>query len=287
MTQPTTREELIAEGARTLGAAGVDDPARDARLLLRWASGLDAAAFAARLDARPGPAEAARFAAGLAARASRRPLSQVTGRRAFWGRDFIVTPDVLDPRPETETLIAAALEGPLARTDAEARILDLGVGSGCILLTLLAERPFATGLGVDRSADALDVARRNAQALGVAGRASWLEGDWFQQVRGRFDLVVSNPPYIPDAEFDALAPEVRLWEPTGALAPGGDGLAAYRAIAKGLDAALADGGGALIEFGAGQADAVARIFDDAGFAALLLHRDLDDRPRCLEIARNA
>jgi release factor glutamine methyltransferase len=280
-----TREELIAEGARTLGAVGVEDPARDARMLLRWASGLEAAAFSARLDERPEPAEAARFAAGLAARAARRPLSQVIGRRAFWGRDFIVTPEVLDPRPETETLIAAALEGPLADPAAEARLLDLGAGSGCILLTLLAERPGTMGLGVDRSAAALTVARRNAEALGVAGRVSWIEGDWFNEVRGRFDLVVSNPPYIPDAEFDALAPEVRLWEPTGALAPGGDGLAAYRAIAKGLDAALAPEGRALLEFGAGQEDAVAAIFDGAGFATAALHADMDGRARCLELKR--
>ncbi|MEM1313125.1 MAG: peptide chain release factor N(5)-glutamine methyltransferase [Pseudomonadota bacterium] len=280
-----TREELIAQGARTLSAAGVEDPGRDARLLLRWASGLEAAAFSARLGERAEAAEAARFAAGLAARAARRPLSQVTGRRAFWGRDFLVTPDVLDPRPETETLVAAALDGPLRDPAGEARVLDLGTGSGCILASLLADRPGATGLGVDRSRAALEVARRNAQALGVAARASWVEGDWFGGVRGRFDLVAANPPYVTAAQFDALAPEVRLWEPQGALTPGGDGLAAYRAIAEGLDAALAPGGRALLEFGAGQAAAVQAIFEAAGFAAAALHADLDGRARCIELER--
>lgn len=274
---PRTRADLLREGARLLAAAEAPDPARDARVLMRWAAGLDGAALSARLDEAPDPEEAGRYVAALAARASRRPVAQITGARAFWGRDFEVTPEVLDPRPESETLIAAALDGPPA-----ARVLDLGVGSGCLLLSLLAEWPEATGLGVDRSAAALAVAGRNAARLGVAGRAMLLESDWFAEVRGRFDLVVSNPPYVTAAEYDALDPEVRLWEPMGALTPGGDGLDAVRALAAGLAGALAPGGRALVEFGAGQQDAVAAIFAAAGFAGRL-HADADGRPRVIAL----
>jgi len=282
--KPNSRETLLAEGVRTLTAARTPDPARDARVLLRWASGLEAAAFSARLDEPPGPQEAARYSAALAARAARRPVSQIMGRREFWGRDFEVSSDVLDPRPETETLIAAALEGALRDRRSEARVLDLGVGSGCILLTLLAERAECVGVGVDASAEAVEMARRNARRLGVDGRATLVQGDWFAPAPGRFDVVVSNPPYIPDAQFDALEPEVRLWEPTAALLPGGDGLGAYRTLVRGLSDALAPGGRALFEFGAGQERDVSAIFQANGFETLAIHPDADGRPRCIEAA---
>ncbi|MEC9433088.1 MAG: peptide chain release factor N(5)-glutamine methyltransferase [Pseudomonadota bacterium] len=278
----TSRVDLLAEGTATLTAAGVEGAARDARLLLRWAAGLEAAAFSARLTD-PAPAdEAARFATALALRAARRPVSQIVGGREFWGRRFAVSADVLDPRPETETLIAAALDG--GRPEA---VLDLGLGSGCILVTLLAEWPAATGMGVERSAAALALARANAAAHGVADRAQLVEGDWFAPVRGRFDLVVSNPPYIPEAEVERLSPEVREWEPLGALTAGPDGLEAYRALADGLDRALAPGGRAIFEIGAGQETGVAAIFARAGFALHAAHTDLDGRPRALEFRREA
>lgn len=278
----TARADLLAEGTATLTAAGVEGAARDARLLLRWASGLEAAAFSARLTD-PAPAdEAARFATALALRAARRPVSQIVGGREFWGRRFAVSAEVLDPRPETETLIAAALDGTRPGS-----VLDLGLGSGCILVTLLAEWPEATGMGVERSAAALALARANAAAHGVADRARLVEGDWFAPVRGRFDLVVSNPPYIPEAEVEGLSPEVREWEPLGALTAGPDGLEAYRALADGLDRALAPGGRAIFEIGAGQETDVAAIFTRAGFALHAAHTDLDGRPRALEFRREA
>lgn len=277
---PRTRADLLAEGAAALAAAGIDAAGREARLLLRAASGLEGAALSARLDAAPAPAEAARFSAGVAERARRRPLSQIVGWREFWGRRFRVTEAVLDPRPDSEALIAAALDGP-----APGRVLDLGLGSGCLLLTLLAERSGATGLGVERSPAALAVARENAAALGVAARAELVEGDWWQGVHGRFDLVVCNPPYVTSAEWRALSPEVRAWEPTEALIPSddpGDGLAAYRAVAAGLAAALSPRGRALLEVGAGQAGAVAALLEAAGLDVAALHEDMDGRARVVE-----
>ncbi len=276
----TTRRALLDAAVAELRAAGVEGPERDARVLLRWAAGLSAAAVGAALEVAPDGRERARFAAAVAARAARRPVAQITGEREFWGRTFRVTDAVLDPRPETETLIEAALSGPVPR-----RILDLGVGSGCILLTLLAEWPDATGVGVDISAAALRVADENARALGLEGRAALSESDWFAGVAGRFDLVVANPPYVPALEFSTLQPEVRDWEPALALTPGEDGLDAYRSISAGLPDALAENGRALLEFGAGQEDAVRGVFEAAGMRFVRFFNDISGRPRCLELSK--
>ncbi len=268
-----TRAQALREGAARLSAAGIGEAAREARLLMRWAAALDPAALAVALDAPMDAAEAARWTEGLAARAARAPLSHVTGARLFWGRSFAVTPDVLDPRPETETLVGWALEGPPA-----ARVLDLGVGSGCILLTLLAEWPGAWGVGVDASPAALAVAADNAAALDVADRVALRRGDWLDGLDGGFDLIVANPPYLSDADMAALAPETRA-EPALALHGGVDGLDAYRRIAAGLAAALAPGGIAVFEVGAGQADAVAGLLDESGAAEVACRSDLDGRAR--------
>jgi release factor glutamine methyltransferase len=271
----TTRAALLREATATLSAAAIEDPARDARLLLRWASGLGAAALSADLGAAPNDLETHRFTKAVARRAARHPLSHITGTRTFWGRDFAVTPDVLDPRPETETLIAEALHrGPFAR------VLDLGTGSGCILLTLLAEWPQATGLGTDRSAAALDIARQNAATLGI-DRAALEQHDWWTGIEGRFDLIVSNPPYIAADEIPALAPEVRDHEPRAALTPGGDGLDAYRAIAAGTIRHLAPGGLLMVEIGPTQYHAVAAILAAAGLLVQAEIPDLDQRPRVI------
>jgi len=258
-----------------LKAAGVADPARDARLLLAHAMGISPDRLLLHL-AEPLEAGAmGRFDVAVTARAARRPLAQIVGRRAFWGRDFMVTSDVLDPRPETETLVAAALEQPYGR------VLDLGTGSGCILLSLLAERHDAEGLGVDVSDAALAVARRNAAVLGVADRVRFRIGDWCTGLRERFDLVVANPPYLAALEIEGLAPEVRDWEPPGALSPGGDGLGAYRAIAAGVGQVIAPGGRLLLEIGPTQAPAVTAILRHAGLSVAPPLPDMDGRPRVL------
>jgi release factor glutamine methyltransferase len=202
------------------------------------------------------------------------------GKRSFWKADFHVDDSVLDPRPETEVLIAAALDGP-----APGRVLDLGVGSGCILLTLLSEWPDARGVGVDASPAALAVAAGNAARLGVAGRADLRPGDWGRGVDGPFDLIAANPPYIAEDEMPGLSPEVRDWEPRMALTPGGDGLDAYRAIAADLPRLLAPGGRALLEVGPTQAGAVAALLTAAGLGAIRVHDDFDGRGRTVETRR--
>lgn len=255
-----------------LAAAGVPDAAQDAAYLLAFALGVPRANLALLSPQTPlTEAQALALKQALEARAARQPMSHITGQRLFWGRAFAVTPDVLDPRPETETLIAAALAAPFAS------VLDLGTGSGCILLTLLAERPAASGLGIDLSAAALAVAQKNAAALGV--QANWGQGSWFGPVQGRFDLIVSNPPYIAADEMAGLAPEVQHYEPHLALTPGGDGLDAYRIISAQAAAHLHTGGRLLLEIGPSQARAVAGFLKAAGFTKIEILPDLDGRDR--------
>lgn len=266
-----TGNEALRRGIARLAATGVPDPARDARLLLAHAMGLASDRLTLELAAVLSPAAGARFDAALAEREARRPVSQITGCRAFWKHRFRVTRDTLDPRPETETLVAAALDLPWRS------VLDLGTGTGAILISLLAERPGATGLGVDLSGAALDVARHNADAIGV--EAGFRVSDWFSAVEGRFDLIVSNPPYIALDEMSGLSPEVREWEPHAALTDGGDGLSAYRHLAAGLAAHLAPAGYFLAEIGPTQGAKVVDILRAAGMDDAVILSDLDRRDR--------
>lgn len=272
-------QAALSQATARLAAAGVADAPRDARLLLADALGVAPDRITPAL-AEPLPEEAAaRFVSHVNARAQRQPVSQILGRREFWGRRFRVTPDVLDPRPETETLVALALAGP-----APWRLLDLGTGGGAILVSLLAAWPLARGVGTDVSAEALAVALGNARALGVAGRAEFLRADWTEGVTGPFELVVSNPPYVAEAEMPGLEPEVRDWEPRIALTPGGDGLEAYRRIAAGLDGLLAPLGRAFFEIGSTQGEAVAAVFAAAGFK-VAIHPDLGGTDRVAAVTR--
>ncbi|WGR61375.1 peptide chain release factor N(5)-glutamine methyltransferase [Paracoccus ferrooxidans] len=266
-----TGAEALRQGAARLAQAGVPGAAEDARLLLAHALDLPRHHLAAALAAPLPPEALRRFDATLAARAARQPVSQILGRRAFWRHEFRVTRHTLDPRPETETLVEAALAGPFAS------VLDLGTGTGAILISLLAERPGARGLGTDISAAALEVARENARTVGVC--ADFLESDWFASVTGQFDLIVSNPPYIALDEMAQLAPEVREWEPRQALTDGADGLSAYRAIATGAPAHLSPGGRLMVEIGPTQGAAVAALMRAAGLAEPRILPDLDGRDR--------
>lgn len=267
---------LLAEGVATLRGAGLATAANDARALLSHAMAIPRERLLLRLQDNVTEGTVARFQAGIEARARMQPVAQIIGRRAFYGRDFIVTPDVLDPRPETETLIELALDRQFGR------LLDLGTGSGAIALTLLAERPQAQAVAVDISSAALDVARKNAQALGVLQRAEFRRSNWFEQVEGRFDLIVSNPPYIGLSELDGLSVDVRAYEPHIALVPENDdgtGLAAYRIISAMAGQYLAKDGWLIVEIGYQQGDAVQSLLQDAGFRHVGLRHDLSGHPR--------
>ena len=277
-----TFDAALRRGAALLMDAGIDNAAGDARALLLWAANLDAAQLTALLrDDLPSEARE-KFGQALALRTSHRPVSHIIGGRLFWGRWFDVTSDVLDPRPETEIMIAAALETPSPK-----RVLELGVGSACILCTILAERPEATGLGVDISTPALAVARRNLDNIGVSERAELKLGDWLSGVDGQFDLVLCNPPYIAAVEMSDLSPDVRLHEPHLALSPGGDGLASYRAIAPKLASVMAPGATAFFEIGPTQAKAVSAIFAAEGWSQPHVLKDFDGRNRCLQFRASA
>ncbi|WP_347310191.1 peptide chain release factor N(5)-glutamine methyltransferase [Defluviimonas sp. SAOS-178_SWC] len=268
-----TGAEALRGALRRLTEAGIEGAARDARRLLAHALGVPAERITVVAGDEMTPGQESLFAAAVAARAARQPVSQITGRREFYGLGFRVTRETLDPRPETELLVAAALERPFVR------MLDLGTGTGCILLSCLKGMPFASGIGTDLSEAALAVAAENAETLGLARRARFLPSDWFASVPGRFDLVVSNPPYIAEEEMAGLAPEVRDWEPRRALTPGGDGLDAYRAIARGAPARLMAGGRLILEIGPSQAGAVAALLLAEGFPVPEIRRDLDGRDR--------
>jgi len=276
-----TGAEALSAAVPRLVAAGVPGAARDGRLLLAYAIGVPPDRLMLALHKPLSETEITAFWTAIAARAARQPVSQITGRRLFWGRSFRVTPEVLDPRPETETLVAAALDRKFCS------VLDLGTGSGAILLSLLAERPLAAGTGTDLSQAALAVAAGNANAFGLADRAAFVQSDWFANVTGEYDLIVSNPPYISQAELPGLAPEVRDWEPWLALTPGADGLDAYRRILTGVRRHLADHGRLLLETGASQGAAVSELCHAAGLHRVTLTADMDGRDRVVSAFANA
>lgn len=228
-----------------------------------------------------GPPAAAALAGFVARRLKREPVFRIIGRREFWGLELQVTPAVLDPRADTETVVSAALAAMRGRADERLRVLDLGTGSGAILCAVLHELKDATGWGVDRSPAACGVARANLAALGLAGRATIVEGDWAAALAERFDLVVSNPPYIETAALAGLDPEVREHDPVLALDGGADGLDAYRAIASSLPRLLAPGGRVVLEVGSTQARAVAALLTDRGLVVSSIVRDLGGHQRAV------
>lgn len=268
-----TGADALRGAIARLKDGGLLDPARDARLLLAHAMQIGADRLTLHLPDTLSDTALERFDDAIDARLQRQPVSQITGQRAFWGHSFVVTPDVLDPRPETECLIAKALEAPFER------VLDLGTGSGAILLSLLAERPDATGLGGDISHAALSVAKRNRQRLDLNDRAEFVASNWFETIKGKFDLIVSNPPYIGADEMDGLEPETRDWEPHLALTPGGDGLAPYRIIAAQAGNFMTRNARILLEIGPTQGRKVSEFLSNAGFENVTVLPDFDDRDR--------
>ena len=279
-----TRSEAVRAAAARLRRARLDAPELDARLLAQSAFGIEFAQLVARGQELPDPSELARLEQMLERRLKGEPIDRILGVREFWGMPFRLTPDTLSPRPDTETVVVAALQavaprrGPLS-------ILDLGVGSGCLLLALLSELPGAWGVGVDRAPGAAAAARANAAALGLLGRASFLVGDWAAALDRRFDLVVSNPPYIPRAEIASLAPEVAGHDPLLALDGGADGLAAYATILQDAPRLLAEGGVLAMELGVGQSAEVEGLARQAGFVTLGIADDLAGISRAIVLSR--
>lgn len=278
MNGAATLADCVREGAAVLAAAGVEDPRREARLLLAHALGIEPITVTGYPEREV--ADSTAFQALVERRAAREPMSHLTGRREFWSLEFSVTRDTLDPRPDSETLVETAL-GELADRNAPLSVLDLGAGTGCLLLALLSELPAARGIGVDIDPAAVRVARGNAARLGLAGRAEFAAGDWGRALDGRFDLIVANPPYIPTAAIAGLQREVARYEPRRALDGGADGLDCYRALAGDMARLLAPRGAAVLEFGVGQGDDVERIMTASGLPGAGFANDLSGARRCL------
>lgn len=263
--------------AKLLREAGIETPALDARLLVQGALDYDAGQLALAHDEALSHAAAMRLADYAAQRLKHKPVSRIFGSRGFYGRDFIINERVLDPRPDSETLIEVALAH--LPDGAAARLLDLGTGSGCLLLTLLAERSALTGMGADVSAQALDVARANAAALGLADRADFIESDWLKNITGTYEMIVSNPPYLGPGEIEWLARDVADYDPHLALYGGSDGLDPYRHLCRNAAAFLVQDGWLVFEIGALQARAVRGFMQEAGFSNIAVQQDLAGRDR--------
>ncbi len=281
---PATVAEALRHAAARLASARVFDPRREARLLLAIALDAEPLHLVSEPHRSISAAEFARLIAILERRLAGEPVSRIAGSRGFWTLDLAISPEVLDPRPETELLVERALDHVGPRRTGALKILDLGTGSGCILLALLAELPAAIGVGVDRSPAALVVARTNARTAGLAARAFWLAGDWAAAVGGVFDIIVSNPPYIPAGAVATLDRGVRAFDPSAALDGGPDGLAAYRMLIPVICKLLTPAGIACLEVGRGQAPMVAALAARAG-GSPGIHIDFAGIQRCVTIVR--
>lgn len=284
----TTIDQALALAVAELAAAGIVDPRLDARVLTIAALDTTREFLLAHGDAALAPAAAARLAGYVSRRAAGEPVARILGRKEFWSLEFEVTADTLVPRPESETVIEAAL-ALVADRQAALELLDLGTGTGCLLLALLSELPKGRGMGIDISPGAVAVARRNAAQLGLAARARFLVADFAGHMpdvaANGFDLILSNPPYVVEGEIDGLRREVAQYEPRAALSGGRDGLHAYRVLATALPRLLAPRGQAVLEIGQGQADAVAAIMAASGLALAARHGDLAGITRVLVVNR--
>ena len=275
---PDTIASQLAAARKALIAADIAGSALDARLLLQAASGFSSEEIIAMPEKNLSGTSLERFSNYIRRRLAHEPVSRILGVREFFGRSFQVSPAVLDPRPDTEALIELILE---RHSNLPLRILDIGTGSGAILISLLAERPAFEGVAVDVSADALHVAKVNGLANGVSGRLHLHLGSWFSGLHGSFDLIVSNPPYIPHGDIAGLEVDVKAYDPHLALDGGADGLFAYRAIAADAGRFLSDKGEIAVEIGAGQQADVVTIFKTYDLTLVAWRKDLGGHVRAL------
>ena len=266
----------VGDAARRLSAAGIQNARLDARLLWNFAKDVQAGALVARDEART----VSLFESLVRRRLSHEPVAYIVGRKEFWSLDFAVGPGVLVPRPDTETLIETLCK-VFPDKFAPLSVLDLGTGSGCLLIAALQEYRNAHGVGVDQSEDALVWALRNISLHKLEARATLIQSGWLEEATPGFDAVLCNPPYIPRAEIESLSPDVRLYEPHAALDGGADGLDAYRALAPRIGHLLKLQGRAFLEIGAGQGASVRAILEAAGLRVIEIVPDLGGIPRCV------
>jgi len=276
---PTVGDVLATASAR-LAAAGIAAPRHEARLIVALALGVEPGTVVGWPERPVEPVRAAAAAALTERRSRGEPFSRLRGKREFWSLDFALSPDTLDPRPDSETLIAAAL-GDIPDRAAPLRVVDFGTGTGCLLLALLSELPHATGIGIDIVPGAVAMARENAAALGLAARAEFRIGSGDTRIEAGADVILANPPYIASSEVGRLPQEVLAFDPVTALDGGPDGLFAFRALGAAIRGLLAPAGRAYIEIGAGQGWQVARILGESGLTARATFRDLADIERCV------
>ena len=279
-------DSVLRWAVSVLTDAGIDGTATDGRLLVAAAFGLSREDMLRNPGMRPDPGRITRLEGFIDRRVAREPVSRILGRREFRSLEFDIGPATLDPRPDSETLVEAVLE-VAARLSHPPRLLDIGTGSGCLLLSILHELPAATGVGTDIASDAIDYARRNASKLGLDERAEFVTTNWADDVKGRFDIVLSNPPYIPTGDIPGLSTEVAGYDPAAALDGGADGLDAYRALSSCVGPVLASPGIVVVEIGAGQAADVDAVFTAAQFCLTAKRVDLAGRERVLLFSRNS
>ncbi len=277
---PRTLGASIMEASEILQTAEVENPRREARLLACHFFDIDMAKVLGRPELEISEDQVVVFQQGVARRANREPMSHILGEKEFWGLPFKVNQHTLTPRPDSETLIEAVLE-KIEDKSAPLHILDLGTGTGCLLLSLLSEYPNAQGIGVDLSEAALAVAKENAQSLGLSERMKFVQGSWFEGITGKFDIIISNPPYIPRRDEGILEPEVAEYEPHMALFGGMDGLHCYRAITMEAGVFLNPNGLLILEIGVHQAEDVSGLVGESGFKEIIVKKDLAGIERCV------
>lgn len=270
----------IQESQERLAEAGIGNPSLDARLLIAHALGLDRAALVTQEDRPLAEGDIAAADTLIDRRVRREPVGRILGQREFWGLPFLLNDATLEPRPDSETLIETALT-LYKNKPAPQSLLDLGTGTGCLLLSLLHEWKEAQGVGIDISPRAIRQAQENARALNLDERASFRIGNWLHELNGTFDLILSNPPYIPTRDIPHLQPEVRLFDPSAALDGGPEGLDPYKLMIPKLPPFLKDGGALLFEVGDGQAEAVCSLLRAEGFENIAVRKDLGGLARCV------
>ncbi len=274
--------EILPKAKQSLLDTGINSPFLDAEILLGYAIGKSREFVIGRPEYQLSAQEETNFNTLILRRQNFEPVAKIIGIKEFWEHKFIVNFATLDPRPDSESLIEAVLE-LLPEKHAEFNVLDLGTGSGCLLLTILSHYPNAQGVGVDIVIDTLNVAKENAKKIGLAKRAHFILNDWTENLGGRFDLIISNPPYIKNSDIDKLAPEVSIHEPRIALDGGVDGLDYYRRLASQTKHLLNENGYMVFEFGKGQENDVKKIFELAGMQVISFKNDMTATPRCIVV----